>query len=373
MNPLRDIEQAFDRIALYDVRSYLTRTGWKSAFVDNKKWQIYKLENSLAAPIELILPAEDRFTDTRDRIRQLLTSLAQIEGRNLSDVCAEIVGINSDSLLIRLQIPGTSATIPIDAAPRHVKAIRNLVLYSACSEVDAKPHYEQPPSNPSDLIASFEFCHTFKGSFGFEVSSVVAKPKQTDHLFESPKQRKIVERIIRGLVLLDNAVRNGNPDILINSYEQAFNAKMCDSIADIGLVGEIPFNFGIQWASSIPPAEDVKNFQEQSIGEPQVSILKYVSEQLKIVKPHPDEIVGSVINLHCVNNPTDDHSKRVVALRVAHQKYGSIEVKMTLGSDRYLMAIDAHTKGKQILARGQLQRNGNSWTIEAITLLETKT
>lgn len=111
-------------------------------------------------------------------------------------------------------------------------------------------------------------------------------------------------------------------------------------------------------------------FSGRVIGDAEVSVLQHVSEQLKIVKPYADEIVGSVINLHCVNNPNNNDSRRSVALKVLHRDYGPIEVKMTLGHDWYLQAIDAHTDGRQIIAQGQLQRNGNSWSIEAITSLE---
>jgi len=57
---------------------------------------------------------------------------------------------------------------------------------------------------------------------------------------------------------------------------------------------------------------------------------------------------------------------------VNHEKHGSIEVKMDLkeNSNYYLLAIEAHTNGKYLSARGQLQRKGNVWSIEAITSLE---
>ncbi|AIY41980.1 hypothetical protein LT85_2822 [Collimonas arenae] len=367
MNADRNIDQLLDRISLYDLRSYLSRSGWISAFVENKKWQIYDLKKDSEDALQLILPAAENFSDFRERIRQAVVSLSQIEGKTLSNMFAEIAGLNSDSLLIRLQLPSSASSIPIDDAPRHVKAIRNLVVYSACSEIDAKPHYENPLSSATPLFDKFEFCHTFKGSFGFEVATTVAKPLETGNLFEPPKQRKIVERIVRGLILLDEAVKTSDPTTLISSYDTGLNARMCDALAEIGLLGQIPFNFDIQWATSISPSDDVKNFRGRVIGEAEVSILQHVAEQLKIVQPRADEITGIVINLHCVNNPNDNDSRRNVALKIFHREYGPIEVKMTLGPDWYLQAIDAHTTGKQIYAQGQLQRNGNSWSMEAIT------
>jgi hypothetical protein len=57
-------------------------------------------------------------------------------------------------------------------------------------------------------------------------------------------------------------------------------------------------------------------------------------------------------------------------LKVKHEKHGIIEIQMDLGQDDYLLAIEAHTKGKYLRARGQLQRKGNFWLVEANTALE---
>lgn len=369
MSRVTDMNRLLERISLFDVRSYLERKGWKRLTARNDRWVIFRLEENQES-IELLLPSLERFSDVRERITQTILSLSQIEGRPTGEICSAIVGTNSDSLLISLQIPSNRASIPVEEAPRHVKAINELILFSACSVVDARPHYEKPLPGTAEIVADFEFCHTFAGSFGFEVSSSISKSQQTDDLFDPPKARLIVERLARGFTLLDQAVREDAPEILIQAYEYAFNARMCDAIADIGIDGKVKFNVGIEWASSVLPAEDVRLFNEQIISNPQISMLKHVSEQLKIVRPHTECINGSVITLHCAGNPIEGHSKRSIALKVRHDQYGTIEVKMNLESDYYLLAIEAHTKGNPLCAKGQLQRKGNVWSIEAITALE---
>ena len=369
MNPSKDMNHLLERISLYDIRSYLDRNGWRRITTQNDRWVIFRLEGDQES-VEVVLPSQERFSDVRERIAQTVLLLSQIEGRTTGEICSAIIGTNSDSLLIRLQIPSDRASIPVDEAPQHVKAIRNLILFSACSEVEARPHYEQPLPGTAGIMAGFEFCHTFAGSFGFEVTSLIAKPQQVDDLFDPPKSRLIVERLARGMTLLNEAVQADAPEILIQAYEAALNARMCDALADISIDGKVTFNLGVEWATTILPADDVRSFREQIISKPHINMLKHVSEQLKIVPPHPDRVCGSVINLHCASNPIEDHSRRTVALKVAHEKHGLIEVKMNLGPDYYLLAIEAHTKGKHLCARGQLQRKGNVWSVEAITALE---
>lgn len=365
MTRSRNITNLLARINLYDLRSYLEKSGWSRLSIKNPKWTIFRLGAENQA-VEIILPAKEQYSDAYSRISEAIFAIGQIERKTPEEVCANIIGTNSDSFLIRLQIPNNRASIPIDDAPRHVKAIRNLVLYSACAEVEVKPHYETPIPGAESIIESFNFCHTFQGSFGFEVSSTIAKPLQVDDLFTPPKTRLVIERLVRGMQILNEAVKREQPELLISAYESALNARMCDAITEISLGGAINFNFGVEWASCVPPSEDVRAFHDVLIGERQVSMLKFVSEQLKIVPPSPDIVQGPVINLHCVSNPVENASRRTVALKVKHDNYGTIEVKLTLGQEDYLLAISAHTRGKQLSAKGQLQRKGSVWTIEAI-------
>lgn len=366
----RILDNALERVSLFDLRTYLELNGWKRAESRSDRLTIFQLTGDNSGNLEVVLPADDRYIDVRERIKQTIYSISQVEDRSIEDICSDLVSTNADSLRIRLQISTTSESIPVADATRHVKAIRNLILYSGCSEIQARPHFEQPIPSSLDLLTGFEFCHTFRGSFGFEISNAIVKQKTTPDLFDTPVRRKMIERIARGVQLLEDAVTKENPDVLIDSYESALNARMCDALADIGLEGQVSFDMEIDWASSLRPSQDVAAFGSSVIGESQVSLLKYVSEQLKIVKPKAERITGQVVNLHCIADPTEGHAKRSVAVKVEHPQYGTIEVKLSLGPESYLLAIDAHSKGKKITAAGQLQRKGSTWTLDSILSVE---
>lgn len=367
MRKLRTKASALERVSLFDLRSYLEQTGWRRISTKNDRWTIFHLTRAESDPLELILPAKEQYADVRERIKQTIASLSQIEDRQFEEVCADLVATNADSLLVRLQVSSQSDSIPVADASRHIKAIRNLLLYSGCSEIQARPYFEQPLTASFELLTGFEFCHTYRGSFGFEISNAIAKPATTADFFDTPVRRKMIERIARGVQLLDKAVAKEDPAVLIESYESGLNARMCDALADIGLEGQVMFEIGIDWATSLTPSEDVIAFQDCFIGEAQISLLKYASEQLKVVKPKRESIDGQVVNLHCVVDPKEGHARRTVVVRVDHSQHGTIEVKLSLGSEWYLLAIDAHSKGKKISATGELQRKGNMWSLDSIT------
>ena len=369
MNPTRDPRQIIERITPFDLRAYLEAAGWQPMSSDSAKWRIFRLENPAGERVELVVPLDSNTSDYRERVQQTIAALSQIEDRAQAVVGGDVIGLSSDSIYFRLHSAG--ATIPAEYAPRHVKAIRSLVLFSALAETTgAQPFYDVNPSNPAELLQPFEFCHTFSGSFGFEISTAIAKPKQTTDMFTAPTARRVVERIARGMVLLERAVAEDEPDVLVQAYETAFSARMCDAVADIGIQGAVAFDLGIQWASSLAPADDVKDFKQEVIGESQTSMLIHVSEKLKTVQPQVDSLSGNVVNLHCVSDPTDDGSRRTIEIYVDHPVHRRIHVRMDLTPDRYLIAVEAHTKGLLVAARGQLQRKGSNWTMEALTGFE---
>lgn len=363
----QDFSTLVNRVKLYDLQFYLTKNGWSRIALDRKKSQLFLLRGDGYDDLRIMLPATDKFIDSKDRLTQAIEALSQIEGRPALDICMDLLTTTSDSLRVRLQIPDANTSIPIENASRHVKSIKNLLLYSACSEIKTLPHFEHPIPAAQGVLSNFEFCHTFQGSFGFEISSTVARKNVTADLFETPKNRKVVERIARGLITLEKAVSAEDPDILIKSYETAMNARMCDAIAQIGLGGEFNFGIDIDWASTVTPAEDVSEFKSQFIGGVQVSMLNYVSEKLKLIEPERKSISGLVVNLHCSTNPSDGAARRIVAVKTDDSQYGLIEVQLALGPDMYQLALNAHSEGKKLFASGQLQRIGNTWSLDAIS------
>lgn len=365
-----NILKNIDRVRLFDLKNYLYRKGWRQYATNGEKWQLFKLDVDSGQSLELILPGSESFIDFRERIQQSIEALSQIEEKPVSEILSGLMVENADSVRLRLQVPDSVSSLPIDDASKHIKAIRNLFLYSGCSEIKSFPHFEQPFPVAQQYLGDFEFCHTFRGSFGFEVSSTIIREQEDRDLFELPVNRRIVERIARGLVALDSAVRKDDPDILISSYETALNARMCDALAQIGLGGELNFGVDIDWATILEPSRDVVSFRSVTVGEAQFSMLNYASEKLKIVEPTAQLITGRVVNLHCVANPSEGSARRTVAIKVDHSDHGPIEVRLALGPDSYLTALKAHSEGRELVASGQLQRKGNTWSLDAITSVQ---
>lgn len=367
MTPRRTIQEVIDRVSLFDLKSYLNGAGWRRVPSESTRWEVHRLIPNADRSFELVIPARDEFVDVRARIASAVSALAQIESRPAEVIWKHLSGSNSDSLLIRLEVESDSSSIPLRDASRHVKAIRDLVLYGSCSEIEIRPHYEQPLPNAFGILDGFEFCHTYAGSFGFEVTSPIASKHLSLDIFNSPVRRRVLERIARGIDMLDIAVEKDSPEFLLESFSSGLNARMCDALIDIAGEEQTSFELGLEWATSLMPPADIREFAARKIGEADVSMLKFASEQLKKVEPHAQLVRGQVINLHCVRNPSEGAAKRTIEVKVNHPRWGLIDVKMSLGPTFYAAAIEAHAKGLQVEAAGQLQRAGNTWSLDALS------
>lgn len=361
-------ENAGANISLVDLREYLRSNGWISLSTKSNRWEIFRHIRGRGEGIELILPTSEAKSDAKQRISSAISALAQLEERSTQDVCFEIAASNTDSLAFTLFVGDTDAdSIPLDSASRDVKAMRDLLLYGACSELEALPHFEQPLPAARGLLQGFRFCHTFKGSFGFEVASRVAAENMTLDLFDAPIRRRIVERVARGLLALQRAVEHETPEFLVDTFSAGLNARMCDSL--IALAGEdyTPYEVVVHWGRVVQPAKDVSQIATVVIEEGSFEMLSAASKALKRVEPYLQTLRGLVVNLHCVRNPLEGGARRTIEVKILHPERGTLLVRMSLDPQLYSVAIDAHANGLQVEASGSLQRDGNTWTLDPIT------
>jgi len=318
-------------------------------------------------PLEVFLPRSDKFEDLPERIYDvfsLLSNLYEVDPANLSST---LKGLNIDKFFVRINPDDNSRhSIPLEFAKREVDGLRNLFVYSACSEKNAVPHHEYPLSIGIMMAKKIQFGHTFQGSFGFTVESPVVEEFKQETMFTPPIERRVMERIVRGLQKTNEAVLEKNPDILVSDYHRGFNSRMCEAIVEMGELIEAPVELSVQWASNLAPTEDVSNFKPQILGDEAISYLKYTADKLKEVSPKKSTLLGKVVNLHS-NDPTSEDGKRTIILKHYHEDYGYINVKIELGIKQYLQAIEAHKSREFLEIQGILQRKGTVWQLESVS------
>ena len=354
------INSATHGVKLYDLKCFLRSKGWEKIQHPNRKYHAFRYNSQ----INILLPAFDKYIDTNRKIADAISVLSTIYNINTTELINQLSNINVDKVFLRL-IQSDTNSIPIETARKDIQELRNLFVYSASSEQKALPHFEQPLSEGHRISQNCMFGHTFKGSFGFSIETPVIVERMQTNLFEPPFERKVIERIVRGLIVTEDAVNANNPDILISRYKDCFNSKMCDAIVGIGEASEVPIEFSIGWATSLSPSNDLKNYSSKIMDEREFELLKQVSVKLKEIEPKDRYLTGFVTQLHCASNPNSDERKRTIILKFSHEEHGMIEVKIILDKNSYIDAIDAHKSGKMIVVRGELGRKGNTWFLNS--------
>lgn len=371
---MSDMKSPFELIrgiSLFDLKSFLRSKGWQEITHPNRKLSVFHgPESDSGIPLELFLPSSDNFEDLTKRIYDaflLISNLYEIEPSTLAGI---LKCLNRDKFFVKIS-PNDNFpySIPLELAKKEVNGIRNLFVYGACSEKNALPHHEYPSTIGKQMAEKIRFGHTFHGSFGFSVESPVIEEFKQQGLFSPPIERRIIERIVRGIQNTNEAVYKKDPEILVTNFRYGFNSRMCEAIVEMGEVLETPVELSVQWASNLPPTEDVLDFKSKTFGDDEISYLKYAAEKLKEVSPERTLIFGKVINLHS-NDPTSEDGRRTIILKHYHEDYGNIDVRIELGISQYLQAIEAHKSRALLEVQGLLERKGSVWQLEAVSDLK---
>ncbi|MFT6914040.1 MAG: hypothetical protein ACJAWL_000326 [Motiliproteus sp.] len=362
-------------VNLEKIDSFLSLKGWtKSSDMHLEKNTIYNSPtNYLDERIEILVPKSSDFIDYYNRLVDVINTLSFYYEQDSSDLIRSISSCFTDIFHTRIIDTGLfENSLPIDEVYREIGGIRSLFLYGASSEITPSRHFDNPLSRSQKFIENCRFGHTFKGSFGFTVELPIIKVCKERDLFELPFERKVNERIARGLNLISQAVKYDNADILVDAYNTAFNSKMCDALLNISNQASKSVELSFNWAKEIILSEDIRNFKSIVLTEAHYDVISYASSKLKEVPPEDKFVMGKIINLHCNNNPVDEYISKSIIIKYIDNNSSKLDVKATLNSHDYKLACKAHVEGVDITINGNLERTGGQWTLTDIKSVKVK-
>ena len=356
-------------VNLESLNSFLSLKGWtrsSNVYLD-KNTAYISPKNYLGESIEILVPNSSNFIDYYSRLVDVINTLSFYYEQDSSDVIRSISSCFTDIFQTRIIDTGLfENSLPIDEVYREIGGIRSLFLYGASSEVTPLRHFDNPLSRSQKFIENCRFGHTFKGSFGFTVELPIIKVSEDRDLFEIPFERKVNERIARGLNLISQAVKADNADILVDAYNTAFNSKMCDALLNISNQASKHVELSFNWAKEVGLSEDIRKFTSIILTEAHYDVISYASSKLKEVPPEDKLVMGKIINLHCNNNPVDESITKSIIIKYIDDNSSKLDVKATLNSHDYKLACKAHIEGVDITIKGKLERTGGQWTLTDI-------
>lgn len=354
---------------------FLLLSGWKR--IEDSNWIVVHGERDIHdRPLELAFPRE-RTGERAAYISKAVNLLAALRKEPIQLILQSIVNYDRDMLYVRNTETNEGDAILLSLAVDQVSNLRRTIEFSASSERESKPYFPTLPLPARNATRNFLFGHTFSGSFGFTVEaprlSAPSAAFQAQLLkgeglppppINVPFDRRVVERIARGLMYAKAAEDKRDYQILLREYASGFNSNMCTAVASMSQDKKTNVEFRIVWSPKVPVGDDVSQFKPITLSTGGYEILEYAAKELKAVKPEFVRLVGHVRGLTTTDNPFGVKTKRAIVVRGIYP--GSkrpVDVIVELDMEDYAKANDAHISWRNIQVSGIMVRSGTAWRL----------
>jgi hypothetical protein len=347
-----------DQLTLNNVISYLRSTGWRRVkYQDDRLIVFAKDDPGEEQPDLVTLPARESFRDYAARIAEAVRLLADVEQTSPDAIIQKIQSVEQDVISLRLALPHATDLPSLEATSSFLQGWRNLVTYGACMEREQRRYFERPFQIGREQAEHFQFAHTFQGSFGFTIESSIANVQQLP-LWQGhrrpPMQRRVLERITRGLLFAKQAEQARNAEVISQHFTTGFNANMCRAVVEmLQEMQNVQIAYTVRWSAHLPPSPDVAEVAPILFDRETSSYLQEAGDYLEQTANADLEgertIEGPITNLS-----SEDRATRVVT--ISAEGFG--KVSFSLDAKDYAAACDAHRDGHTISVRGRLTRRG---------------
>ena len=368
---------AYD-IPIANITTYLNSEGWLPADKNNDRWYVFLGQKGRENDsFEIVLPKKTRSPDYPIHVMHTIEILSSLADKPHDFVLQEIQNVCRDVLLVRVDNSEDARSIPMHLVAKQIPNLKQLVAYAACSERTQRTYYRDS-SLGKGMAEHFRFGHTVAGSFGFRVESTVGEkllfhedslqlhqleifPDQ--EIYEIPPlERRVMERIVRGLAATAETVDADSIAPLVEGYCSGFNANMCRALLEISKGYEESIEFHVSWSKKIPVPKDIAQHRSIRIDRTHFDYLNAASIELKNTEPQKVTIEGRVTALSSEEDPrSEDVDDRSVIVRVSSGRYKSRKLRIALGKRDYERADKAHMGWKTISVTGVMRQIGSHW------------
>ncbi|SPE58496.1 conserved hypothetical protein [Verrucomicrobia bacterium] len=327
---------------------------------------------------EIILPTAGDESSVARNLASALNTLSILLDRPGPEVIRWVRCVDRDLFSSRLADPrGAQSSISLERAVKVVADLRDLFSYAACAEEDPRPSFAKATGIGAKHVKNCRFGHTFRGSFGFTVESpiTVSPAPQLPNAAQAgiptpaaPFERRVLERIMRGIAFTQEAVASGSPEPLIERFQQGFNANLCETLMEFLLsVDEAKTEFSVGWSPEWTPAADIP-----AAVPLEGKAVKYLESAARYLRS-PEQsaeitVTGLVIALRSKSAPTEadeDDTPHHVTIEGTESQGIERTVRVVLNPNDYRRACDAHRDGRRVAVTGRLEKEGKFWVLMA--------
>ena len=191
-----------------------------------------------------------------------------------------------------------------------------------------EPFFRSALQKARKVLDHFQFGHTVRSSFGYRIESKIIADShvQYDMFADKPEpivphERKVMERIYKGLVATDRAVYTGDLSLLTEGYEAGLNANMCTALLNMAGDRRDPIEYSFKWSKKITVSDELATTPQIKISGDHLEYLEAASEQLYRQNPAYVSIEGLVTDLSSKGDPeSEELDGRSVTIQRAYAR-----------------------------------------------------
>jgi hypothetical protein len=352
---------AIERDVRREVASYLARAGWKpgQGGASGELW--FRSGDSVDQRPGLAVPYE--FEADSLELAAVVKRLSMVEQRDASDVADELEREFLDVQQYRIADRFvTDESVLLESASTVLSAARRLLRAAATTA--RKPRAQIGPnfSAPADEIAArARLAHTRRGSFVLPIVMPVEPPEQSENdLIQGlapiePSERRVTRTLATALAALDNiAIKPGRmprADDVMALIQSGVSRELVTAVRAIASESGVhAFDTKFKWAPGVGSPGGIP--ERVVISDDAVTLLGKVEDQLRKVKPEPDQSVsGQIIQIRYI--PGDATGE--IAIRTIRNNR-NVEIRITEVARTVVEAYDWAHSQRAIIARGLITR-----------------
>ena len=360
-------------VRLQDVRAYLLAHGWQFKALSRSQLLRFDGPNDDAGePIVQVIPASDQASDFRPRVAELVGALSAIEQRDPEVVLRNILRSGFDSVRVRVDATDTRAgTLPLSFAPKFAGSARDLMVFSACTEISPRSYYPRAMKQALEFAEKCRIAPGPPGSFVVFIEAPIAPPINADQLARgtAPIERRVINRLAIALAAVTNLVRTGT--VSSQQATPVVSANFCDAILGMKPRGDVTLDLEISRSPAWPePNSESARFRYETGAFD--TIESFARALRSTYAPERRRFVGRIIKLSG-DDPVGGMEGELIATMRVDPPSSLRHVHLSLDPTMYRLACDAHRDGRVMEAEGILDRVGKRWQLLEISAFQPET
>lgn len=365
-------------LPLHHFRSYLEYEKDWALVNENDLWIVY--EDSDA--IELAIPKNRLASDYQLNIDHALKTLSFAQDKEPVAVADDILSYNLDILGAILDESDNATSISMRSADAYFAELKQLLIFSASSEEKREPFFKTALQKARKVLDHFQFGHTVRSSFGYRIESKIMADTHTQYsLFADkpepiiPYERKVMERIYKGLAATDRAVNTGDITLLTEGFDSGLNANMCTALLNMAGDRRDQIEYSFKWSKKIDVPEEMSATTKIVVKRDHLEFLEEASEYLYYQDPEHTDVIGLVNDLSIKNSREEDEiGAGAITIERLSPEGRTQKVHTVVHGISHLNAIDAYKTRSTVGVKGNLVYKKSKWRLinpEELRILST--